>query len=118
MILHLQKYFQENDLVDGKIIEFFNIFDKGYFQVMQARTFDQRCMTPPKSDIVADNGDALLRAAGVAVARSGNERGVNRCKVSNFIKLGMKQHIWDIDFFCDVFEAWSFRVNFMYQGFQ
>ena len=49
---------QENDL------------EKGYHQVMAAKNLGQRCITPPKSDIVADNGDALLPAAGVAVARS------------------------------------------------
>ena len=78
----------------------------------------QRCLQPDLADQIAVDGEALLRAASVAVTRSGNERAVLRTKLSNFVKNGLKNALWDIDFLCDIWEAWTFRINFMYEGFQ
>ena len=71
----------------------------------------------------ADNGfggDKVLRAGCITVIRSGNEKGVNRCKKSWFIKQGCSaDQQWDIDLLCDVWEAFTFFVNFvMYDNFQ
>ena len=68
--------------------------------------------------MVAQFSESLLRAASVAVTRSGNERAVKRAKLSWFIGRGMKHQCWDADFVCDVWEAWTFQINFMYEGFQ
>jgi hypothetical protein len=114
-ILELQKMFSEND--PTSIEAFLNIFDKGYHMLLEAKRHGQLCCQPDKVDKLS-NGDAVLRSACVAVTRSGNERAVNRSKVSWFIKNGMKHKLMDVDLLCDVWEAWTFRVYFMYENFQ
>jgi hypothetical protein len=59
-----------------------------------------------------------LCTACVAVTQSGNEQGVKQGKLSWFVKNGMKHKLMDIDLMCDMWEAWTFRVNFMYKDFQ
>ena len=76
-ILELQRMFAEDDkLSDGKIIAFLNIFDKGYHQVLEALKQGQFVLTPDKSTAIVEDGVCLIRAAAVAVLRSGNERAV------------------------------------------
>merc|ERR1712086_393161 len=79
-ILELQKMFADGDLSDGKIIAFLNVFDKGYHQVLEALKQGQFVLTPDKSTAIVGDGVCLLRAAAVAVLRSGNERAVLRTK--------------------------------------
>ena len=113
-ILELQEKFMEQYGLET----FLNIFDKGYHQTLQAKRRNQITLQPDKAEQIAEDSKCLLRAASVAVARSGNERAVKRAKVSWFIRRGMDGSQWDIDFLCDVWEAWTFRINFMYEGFQ
>lgn len=93
------------------------LFNKGYHQTLQAKKRGQICLQPPdKSDSISVDGEeALLRAARVAVFRSGNERAVKRAKISWFVSRGLKYQLWDIDLLCEVWEAWTFRttMNFM-----
>jgi hypothetical protein len=119
-ILELQKLFAEGDLSDdGKIMAFLNVFDKGYHQILEALKQGQFCLTPDKSTAIASDGASLIRAAAVAVLRSGNERAVLRTKLSALVRMGMHNgQGWDVDFICDVWEAWTFRCNFMYKGYQ
>ena len=119
-ILELQRMFAEDDkLSDGKIIAFLNIFDKGYHQVLEALKQGQFVLTPDKSTAIVEDGVCLIRAAAVAVLRSGNERAVLRTKLSALVERGMHSgQGWDIDFLCDVWEAWTYRCNFMYKGYQ
>jgi len=119
-IFELQRIFAEDDkLSDGKIIAFLNIFDKGYHQVLEALKQGQFVLTPDKSTAIVEDGVCLLRAAAVAVLRSGNERAVLRTKLSALVERGMHNgQGWDIDFLCDVWEAWTYRCNFMYKGYQ
>ena len=114
-ILEMQKQFTENDLSSN--IAFLNVFDKGYHKLLEALRHGQLCLRPQDAN---DHftGDKVLRTGCIAVVRSGNERGVNRCKMSWFIKRGCRDHQWDIDFLCDVWEAFTFRVNFMYDNYQ
>jgi hypothetical protein len=114
-ILELQKEFSENDPTSDR--PFLNVFDKGYHQLLPASKHGQMCLRPPDAD-KEFVGEQVLRSACIAVIRSGNERGVNRCKMSWFIKRGCLQQMWDIDLLCDVWEAFSFRINFMYDNFQ
>ena len=101
--------FAEDDkLSDGKIIAFLNIFDKGYHQVLKAlKQEGQFVLTPDKSTAIVEDGVCLLRAAAVAVLRSGNERAVLQTKLSALVERGMQngQEGWDIDSLCDVREA-------------
>ena len=118
-ILGLQQKFAEGDLYNGKSMGFLNVFDKGYHQVLEALKQGQFSLTPDKSTAIANDGQCLLRAAAVAVVRSGNERAVLRTKLSSLVERGMHSgQEWDMDFICDVWEAWTFRCNFMYKDFQ
>jgi len=114
-ILELQKLFAEND--PSSLEAFLNIFDKGYHMLLESKRQGQRCIQPDKVDSLS-SGESVLRTACVAVTRSGNERGVKRSKLSWFVNIGMKLKLCDVDLLCDAWEAWTFRVNFMYEDFQ
>merc|ERR1711935_138887 len=103
-ILELQKMFADGGILsDGKIIALLNVFDKGYHQVLEALKQGQFVLPPDKSTAIANDGASLIRAAAVAVLRSGNERAVLRAKLSSFVERGMHAgQGWDIDFLCDV----------------
>ena len=114
MILELQKAFAEND--PSSILHFLNIFDKGYHMLLETHKHGQLCCQPDKADDQF-GGDKVLRTGCVAVVRSGNERAVKRSKMSWFLKRGCIDQLWDTDFLCDVWEAFTFRVNFMFDKF-
>lgn len=114
-ILELQKEFAENDATSN--IPFLNVFDKGYHKLLEALRQGQLCLRPQDAN-EEFGGDKVLRTGCIAVVRSGNERGVNRCKTSWFVKRGSKDNQWDIEFLCDMWEAYTFQVNFMYDKFQ
>ena len=116
MILELQKAFAEND--PSSIETFLNIFDKGYHMILETQKHGQLCCQPDEAKSDEQFGrDKVLRTGCVAVVRSGNERAVNRCKMSWFLKRGCVEQLWDIDLLCDVWEAFTFRVNFMFDKF-
>jgi len=115
MILELQKLFAENDT--SSLEAFLNVFDKGYHMLLEAKRQGQLCCQPDKVDTLS-TGDNVLRTACVAVTRSGNERAVKRSKISWFVKDGMRHKLMDVDMLCDAWEAWTFRINFMYEDFQ
>ena len=68
-ILKLQKAFQDEDLMRGKVIGFFNICDEGYYQLLEAKENGQRTLVPDSGILVAESGVLQLRAASVAVTR-------------------------------------------------
>ena len=71
--------------------------------MLEALKQGQFVLTPDKSTAIVGDGVCLLRAAAVAVLRSGNERAVLRAKLSKFVERGMHNgQGWDIDFLCDV----------------
>jgi len=114
-ILELQKDFTENDATSN--IPFLNVFDKGYHKLLEALRQGQLCLRPQDAN-EEFGGDKVLRTGCIAVVRSGKEKGVNRCKTSWFVKRGYKDNQWDIKFLCDMWEAYTFQVNFMYDKFQ
>ena len=85
--------------------------------LLESKRNGQRCIQPDKVDNLS-SGESVLRTACVAVTRSGNERAVKRSKISWFVNVGMKLKLGDIDMLCDIWEAWTFRANFMYEDFQ
>ena len=101
MILEMQKLFAEANLSSDK--SFLNIFDKGYHMLLEALKHGQLCCQPDRSKGDEHFGmKKVLRSASVAVVRSGNERAVNRCKMSWFIKRGCYDQLWAVDLLCDV----------------
>ena len=112
----VQKVFQEADLVDGKVVKFHNILDRGYRGNVAAFRKDQLSLQPPSA-----RGDRRFRgketiyAGAVARDRSGNERGVRVMKRSGLYKRGFKEGM-SAKRFCDAFLTWGFRANnFMYR---
>ena len=115
-ILQKQKIFAENDKSSTK--PFLNIFDKGYQCTLMASQHNQKCLQPAFAEFDKQFADNMtLYSGAVAVVRSGNERAVNRCKMSWVLKKGAVEQKWDVDFLCDVWEAWTFQVNFMFAKF-
>lgn len=114
-----QKAFADNDtsMRPGAKKPILNIFDKGYHLVLEALRNGQLCVQPDYDDGDQFKGYETLRSGCVAVVRAGNERAVKRCKMSMFLKRGTKDQPWDIDLLCTVWEAFTFQVNFMYEGF-
>jgi hypothetical protein len=89
--MEAQKQFQEADLVDGKVVKFHNILDRGYRGNDAAQRMDQLSLQPPsaKSDI-RFRGTETIYAGTVARDRSGNERGERVMKRSGLYRDGFK----------------------------
>ena len=64
---------------------------------------------------VEEVAQETIISADIAADRSGNKRAVNRCKESGFIKRGLHQNS-DPAMMDDVWLAWSFQANFMYNS--
>ena len=116
-ILKRQNEFAKIDTIDGVVLPFTLILDKGYRIVRIAwREGEQVCLQPTfKSSDRKFSCDEMLISASVAADRSGNERAVKRCKESAMLKRGLKPNG------CpkrlnNVWLAWSFQTNFMYNS--
>ena len=115
-IFEKQKEFAEIDIVDGKVVPFSSVLDKGYRCILEAhRAGRQECIQPifAKSDRRFSGGDAVVSSS-VASDRSGNERGVNLSKKPGYIKRGLVPGGCPIRL-NNVWKAWGFQVNFMYK---
>ena len=105
------------DLVDGKIIPFCNIVDKGYRINLPAWRAGRQTVIQPifaRSDRKFTGLETVVSGS-VASDRSGNERAVNRAKMSGILKRALHQSG------CpkrlnDVWFAWSFQSNFMFRS--
>jgi hypothetical protein len=97
---------------------FTNVFDKGFRNVLDALKEEQKCVQPTYSKGGSQfTGEETLYSAVIAMIRSGNERAVKRCKMSWFVKRGCAFQLWEISLVCDLWESWTFQVNFMYDKF-
>ena len=112
-----QEEFAKVDLIDGKVLPFCNIVDKGYRINLPAWRAGRQMVIQPmfsRSDRKFTGKETILSGS-VASDRSGNERAVNRAKLSNVLKRGLQKagcprRINDIWF------AWSFQSNFMFKS--
>ena len=115
-IFERQEQFAQNDLVEGEIIPFTAVLDKGYRVNLPAwRAGKQQIHQPifAKSDRKF-RGRETIKSADIATDRSGNERAVNRCKESGFIKRGIPKN-GSPKLMDDVWLAWSYQTNFMFE---
>ncbi|CAJ1954781.1 unnamed protein product [Cylindrotheca closterium] len=97
-ILVVQRKFSEADTSSKEPLN--NIFDKGFGNTLVASMEGQTCTQPTYSKGgTQSSGKATLYSACVAVIRSGNERAVQRCKMSWFLKLGYAYQLLDIELF-------------------
>jgi hypothetical protein len=93
---------------------FLNVFDKGHWCALAAKTEKQTCVQPK----FWKNGkqfkrNQTLHTACVAVVRAGNERAASRAKVPWLLKRGTVDQLWDVGMFADVWLAWGFQINFV-----
>ena len=111
-----QEQFAMCDLVDGVLLPFMSIFDKGYgVNLMSWRHGTQEVKQPvfARSDRKF-RGVETLMSASIATDRSGNERAVKISKLSGLLQRGLT---------CtgcpkrldDIWLVWSFQTNFMYK---
>lgn len=116
-ILKQQRLFSEADNTHSDV-PFTNTVDKGFRIALEAAQEKQTCMQPDfsKGDFQF-TGKETLHTACIAMVRSGNERAVKRCKMSWFIKRGCAYQLWNENLVCDMWEAWTFQANFMYDKF-
>jgi len=112
-LLEFQHRFQQSDPTSD--ICFTNILDKGYRCVQAAWRAGEQLLLQPffaRSDRKFSSREVLLSGA-VASDRSGNERAVNCLKSSGMIARGIHQ-TQDLSRFADVWKAYGFQCNFMY----
>ena len=115
--LKRQHAFALQDLIDGKMVPFLNILDKGYRCTVEAfRHGEQEVLQPTfaKKGKTFSAKDTLTTAS-IATDRAGNERAVNRLKTSGYIKGGVEK----AQSYRTVNDAWlcyGFQVNFMYKS--
>ena len=110
----MQEEFTQNDLQEGKYINFTMIMDKGYRIAVAAwKRGEQTCIQPifMESDKIFSTKDVIYTST-IASHRAGNERNVNLAKMSGFIKRGVhpKNNLSRID---DVWLGWTFMLNFI-----
>ncbi len=115
-IFELQNMFAKNDLTSPN--PFLNVFDKGYRLVSEAeQNGKQTCIQPTfvNSDQRFSTVDVLSSAA-VAAVRSGNERAVRQVKLSWMIKRGCAYGGYEFNTIADIWLAWGYQLNFMYDA--
>jgi hypothetical protein len=76
----------------------------------------QYCLQPEFAESEKQfKANMALHSGAAVVVWSGNERAVNQFKMSWFLKQGTANQSWSIDCLCNVWEAWTFQVNFMFE---
>ena len=113
--LKRQEHFANNDEVNGAVLPFTNVYDKGYRAKMVAwKTGKQQVLQPvwAESDRRFGRNETLLSAS-VATDRAGNERAVNVCKRAWYVSRGFTQNMSPKQM-NDAWMTWSFQANFMH----
>ena len=116
-IFKKQQEFSEKDFVNGKILPFHNILDKGYRVSLIAWREGHQTVSQPvfaKSD-TRFTGEETITSASVAADRSGNERAVNVCKRSGYLQRGLSTKACPVRM-SNIWLTWSFQTNFMFES--
>jgi hypothetical protein len=114
-LLTKQHDFQKNDTSSD--LPFTNILDKGYRSVLAAwRAGGQLLLQPffAKSDRKFSS-DEVLHSAAVAADRAANERAVRRMKECGMIGSRGIHPRESLEMWADIWLAWGFQCNFMYE---
>ncbi|KAL9186550.1 hypothetical protein ACHAXT_005788 [Thalassiosira profunda] len=114
--LQEQMEFQAVDLVNGHVVPWTNVYDKGYRAKMVAFRMGNQLVLQPvwaESDRRFGRDETLLTAA-VAHVRGANERAVNVCKRSWFVSRGFRPNSSAKEL-NDAWMTWSFQCNFMFR---
>jgi len=103
------------DLVQGCLIPFTNVTDKGYRCVAAAWRHGRQFLLQPqfaKSDKQFTTTH-IISSAAIASDRGGNEHAVRVCKEAGVLKQGLYK-AGSMETLCDMWLAWSFQANFMF----
>ena len=114
--LQAQREFQETDLVDGEVVPFTNIMDRGYRVTMSSWTEGRQLTHQPPSAKSDERfrGRQTIVAGKVAKDRSANERGVKVSKRTGLVKRGFQPGMSGKRFNY-AWLTWTFQSNFMYR---
>lgn len=114
--LQEQEAFQNNDLVQGRVLPFLNIYDKGYRAKMAAwKNGKQQVLQPDWAESDRHfNRNQTLGSASVASDRGGNERSVNVSKRAGYVSRGLVPNQCPIRF-NKAWRTWAFQSNFMFK---
>ncbi len=116
-ILAVQEEFAKNDTSLQNPI--FNICDKGYHLTHDASSHGRQYTLQPtfaQSDRRFNSGDVLC-SAGVATVHSGNKQSVHHVKLSWLIQKGCSIQVnTNLAMLSDIWLAWGFHINFMYDA--
>ena len=113
--LEAQEEFVKTDVLDGKVLPFTNVWDKGFRSRLAAwRKGKQHALQPEfaKSDSKFGRNKTLTSAK-IAADRAGNERAVRLTKMSGYIKRGLARR-QKFRHLGDAWLGWGFMINFMY----
>jgi len=118
-IFESQEVFAKHDITLQHA--FVNIFDHGYCLILDALACGgQLCVQPLYSrrrDGKFTTSHVLYLAEVAWIVCSGNEWSVRQVKQSWLIKRGLTyQPNWDLCILADMWLAWGFQVNFMYES--
>ena len=118
-ILEQQECFVREDIAVGtEVVSVANVFDKGYRVVLDCLNNGKQRFWQPvftRSDERCGSFPTILTAV-VAFVRSGNERSVKHVKHSKLIVVGAKgKPTFDLDMLSDLWLAWGYQINFMYE---
>ena len=115
--LQRQEAFANSDLVemDHKILPFTNVYDKGYrAKAVAWKTGRQHVLQPDWAESYEHfSRIQTLRSASIATDCAGNEKGVNVCKRSWFVRRGFTPSMNPI-LISNAWATWSFQANFMF----
>jgi hypothetical protein len=113
-ILDEQQHFQNKDTSSS--LPFIKTLDKGYRSDLAAwRKGGQLLLQPffARSDRKFTSREVLVSGA-VASHRSANERAVQRMEESKFVSRGIHERA-NLETVADVWLAWGFQCNFMFE---
>ncbi len=108
--------FQEKDLVNGEVIPFSNIYDKGYWEKMIALRNGRELVLQPAyacSDRQFQRQETIISAC-VATDHNGNKRAVNVCKRSDYVRCNFMENMCPKRF-NTVWTPWSFQATLMFK---
>ena len=114
--LEEQRKFQESDLVDGQVIRFVNLLDRGFRGKMASwKSGHQVALQPPsaKSDR-RFTGRQTIFAGNVTHGRGGNRRAVRVCKRCGLAKRGFLPNM-SATRLNNARRAFGFWANLMYE---
>lgn len=98
-------------------IPFFNVLDRGYRISSLAWTHGKQVTMQPSFTSASQkfSSNQVLYSASVASDRSGNERAVNRLKMSHRLSRGIGK-TERTDCIASLWLTWGFQVNFMFEA--